>query len=328
MSLLQIRNLNVRFNHGSHSFTAVEGFDLTIGRGEIIGIVGESGSGKSLAMLALTSLVDPQSQVSADLLCFDGQNLLELSAQQHRKILGKDIAMVFQDPLSNLNPSLTIGYQIGEVIKAHTTLRGRALKQRIIELIDLVEIPAAKTRFDAYPHQLSGGVNQRVMIAMAIACEPKLLIADEPTTALDVTTQSQIMDLLINLQKNHNMALIMITHDLALISEIANRVMVMYAGQVVETSHVTDIFTQPQHPYTVALLESIPEHNRNLTRLKALKGMVPGQYDRPKGCLFSTRCSYAVTECEQKRPALVKKENTHEVRCFFPLNMTFKGKAV
>lgn len=327
MSLLQIRNLNVRFSHTSHSFTAVEEFDLSLDRGEILGIVGESGSGKSLAMLALTGLIAPQSQVTADQMCFDDQNLLTLSKTQHRKILGKDIAMVFQDPLSNLNPSLTIGYQIGEVIKTHTSLRGRALKERVIELIDLVEISAPKTRFDAYPHQLSGGVNQRVMIAMAIACDPKLLIADEPTTALDVTTQSQIMELLINLQKNQNMALIMITHDLALIAQMADRVMVMYAGQVVEARKATDIFRRPQHPYTAALLRSIPEHTLNSTRLQALKGMVPGQYDRPKGCLFSTRCSYATEHCEQIRPRL-NETDTHQVRCFFPLNSDKKGEAV
>lgn len=327
MSLLQIRNLNVRFSHASHSFTAVEGFDLSIERGEILGIVGESGSGKSLAMLALTGLIDPQSQVTADRMCFDEHNLLTLSKVQHRKILGKDIAMVFQDPLSNLNPSLTIGYQIGEVIKTHTSLRGRALKERVIELIDLVEISAAKTRFDAYPHQLSGGVNQRVMIAMAIACEPKLLIADEPTTALDVTTQSQIMALLINLQKNQNMALIMITHDLALIAEMADRVMVMYAGQVVEARKAADIFMHPLHPYTAALLGSIPEHTLNSTRLQALKGMVPGQYDRPEGCLFSTRCAYVTAQCEQRRPQL-NGSDAHQVRCFFPLSPNKKGKAV
>jgi dipeptide transport system ATP-binding protein len=223
------------------------------------------------------------------------------------------MAMVFQDALSSLNPSYTVGYQIAEVLKAHLKLGGAAADKRVIELLDLVEIPDAKNRARAYPHQLSGGMNQRVMIAMAIACNPKLLIADEPTTALDVTIQAQIMDLLLRLQREQGMGLIMITHDLAIVAEMAQRVAVMYAGQVVETGAVPGLFDAPQHPYTEALLAAIPEHNKGATRLAALGGIVPGALDRPAGCLLSPRCPYVQPRCRAERPVLA-----NGVRCFFP----------
>jgi dipeptide transport system ATP-binding protein len=321
MSLLRMKNLSVTFGQNG-DFPAVDGMDVDINRGEIVGIVGESGSGKSVSMLALMGLIEAPGRVSADELIFNGQDLLTLSARQRRQIIGKDIAMVFQDALSSLHPSFTVGYQIKEVLKTHTSLRGSALKQRTLELLDLVEIPAAKSRLHAYPHQLSGGMNQRIMIAMAIACEPKLLIADEPTTALDVTIQAQIMELLINLQKYQQMALIMITHDLAVIAEIAQRVMVMYAGQVMESNRMPDIFNFPHHPYTAALLESIPKHNQGQARLRTLKGVVPGQHDRPLGCLLSPRCQYAQPHCHKNRPTLNRLTPTSKVSCFIPLHIT------
>jgi dipeptide transport system ATP-binding protein len=321
MSLLCVKNLSVAFG-SKGAFAAVDGIDVEIDQGEVLGIVGESGSGKSVAMLALMGLIDAPGRVRADKLTFNGQDLLTLSKRQRRKIIGKDIAMVFQDALSSLNPSLTVGYQIEEVLKTHTPLRGHALKQRTLELLDLVEIPDAKTRFYAYPHQLSGGMNQRIMIAMSIACEPKLLIADEPTTALDVTIQAQILDLLTTLQKHHHMALIMITHDLAVIAKVAQRVMVMYAGQVVESNRIPDVFTSPHHPYTAALLDAIPKHRQGQTRLKTLAGVVPGQYDRPLGCLLSPRCQYAQPYCHQHRPTLDKLNSTSKVSCFIPLHIS------
>ncbi|MBB4843446.1 dipeptide transport system ATP-binding protein [Paucibacter oligotrophus] len=312
--LLNIKNLSVQFG----AFPAVEGLDLQLQAGELLGIVGESGSGKSLSMLALMGLVDAPGRVQADCLEFQGQDLLRLSPKQRRQLIGKDMAMVFQDALSSLNPSYTVGFQIKEVLQLHLGLRGAAATQRALELLELVEIPDARNRLKAYPHQLSGGMNQRVMIAMAIACNPKLLIADEPTTALDVTIQAQIMDLLLRLQREQDMGLIMITHDLAVVAEMAqagaNSVAVMYAGQVVESGPLPALFEAPRHPYTEALLAAIPEHNRGAARLHALPGIVPGALDRPRGCLLAPRCAYTQARCANELPALTK-----GVRCFYPI---------
>ncbi len=315
MTLLAIKNLRVEFGPAARPFPAVDGLDFEIDRGELVGIVGESGSGKSVAMMALMGLVDAPGRVSADALTFDGQDLLHMTPAQRRRIVGKDIAMIFQDALSSLNPSYTVGYQLKEALKLHLGLRGAALDARALALLEMVEIPDPRARLAAYPHQLSGGMAQRVMIAMAIACKPKLLIADEPTTALDVTIQAQVMDLLKRLQAEHDMALIMITHDLAVVAEMARRVCVMYAGQVVEAAAVKHLFDAPRHPYTQALLAAIPEHNKGARRLSALAGIVPGQYDRPQGCLLSPRCQYVQEACRVARPALVD-----GVRCITPLN--------
>lgn len=318
MSLLEIHNLSVRFGTDKQPFYAVDQLDLRVEEGELVGIVGESGSGKSVTMMALMGLLDGQGKITADRLMFDGKDLLRLSPKERRKIIGKDIAMIFQDPMTALNPSYTVGFQIEEVLKLHIGLRGRALRERAIELMRIVEIPEPESRLEAYPHQLSGGMSQRVAIAMAIACEPKLLIADEPTTALDVTIQAQIMDLLVNLQKEKGMALIMITHDLAVITEVAQRVCVMYAGQAVEKGIIPEIFYQPAHPYTQALLASIPESSKGESRLRTLAGIVPGQYDRPQGCLLSPRCPYVESRCEQEKIALTPYQR-RDVRCIKPL---------
>ena len=232
--------------------------------------------------------------------------------------------MVFQDALTSLNPSYTVGYQIKEVLKLHEGLRGDALDRRALELLDQVGIPDAKSRINAFPHQMSGGMNQCVMIAMAVACNPKLLIADEPTTALDVTIQAQIMELLVKLQKERGMALVLISHDLAVVSEVAQRVAVMYAGEIIETNHVPTIFSEPHHPYTEALLAAIPEHSRGAERLAALPGMVPGKDDRPSGCLFAPRCKYVVDDCWKARPGLFqldKHDPAVRARCIKPLNI-------
>lgn len=283
-TLLSIENLSVTFGSGARAFRAVDGVSLKVNAGEVLAVVGESGSGKSVSMMALMGLLPDSAAISADKLVFDGQNLQTLSARDKRKIIGKDISMIFQDAMTSLNPSFTVQMQIGEVLKTHLGLRGAAVKQRILALLDLVEIPDAKNRLNVYPHQLSGGMSQRVMIAMALACEPKLLIADEPTTALDVTVQAQIMDLLHRLQREKEMAMVLITHDLGLVAENARDVAVMYAGQVVETSTVPAIFQTPAHPYTEALLQAIPELALGQSRLHSLPGVVPGQYDRPAGC--------------------------------------------
>ncbi|MCY7316899.1 MAG: ABC transporter ATP-binding protein, partial [Rubrivivax sp.] len=268
VSLLEVRNLRVRFG----GFTAVDGVDLQLAPGELLGIVGESGSGKSVAMLALMGLIDAPGVVSADVLRFNGQDLLALKPAQRRRLVGKDIAMVFQDALNSLNPSHTVGDQVREVLRVHLGLRGAALEARVLQLFERVEIAAAKTRLDAYPHEMSGGMNQRVMIAMAIACEPRLLICDEPTTALDVTIQAQVMALLLRLQREQGLSLLLITHDLAVVATMAQRVAVMYAGQVVETAPADDLFAAPRHPYTHALLAALPERNPGARRLAALPG--------------------------------------------------------
>ena len=305
MSLLDIKNLSVRFGDTT-AVPVVDGLDLSVDKGEVLAIVGESGSGKSVTMMALMGLIDAPGWVSADHLRFDGHDMLTLKGRQRRRIVGKDMAMVFQDPMTALNPSYTVGYQIEEVLRLHLGLRGKALRQRALELLERVEIPAAASRLDAYPHQLSGGMSQRVAIAM--------------TTALDVTIQAQIMELLLNLQRDQDMALILITHDLAVVAETAQRVCVMYAGEAVEIGGVPALFDRPTHPYTEALIKAIPEHCAGEARLATLPGIVPGRYDRPRGCLLSPRCPYAQEHCRQERPALEAHERG-AVRCFYPLNL-------
>ncbi|MET0334387.1 MAG: ABC transporter ATP-binding protein [Rhizobacter sp.] len=258
-ALLEIRNLHVEFG----ALAAVQGLDLSVDRGELLGIAGESGSGKSVSMLALMGLVDTPGRVSADVLRFDGHDLLALSPRQRRTIVGRDMAMIFQDPVASLNPAYTVGFQIMETLQAHRPGRRAALRERALELLKLVEIPDAESRLAAYPHQLSGGMSQRVMIAMALACAPKLLIADEPTTALDVTIQAQVLDLLVSLQQQHDMALILISHELALLAEHAKRIAVMRAGEVVEMQAMPALFERPQHAYTKALLNAVPGNNRH-----------------------------------------------------------------
>lgn len=317
MSLLEIQNLSVRFG-GTDAPPVVEGLDLTVDQGEIVAIVGESGSGKSVTMMAVMGLIDHPGRITADRLAFDGQDLLSLKGRRRRHLIGKELSMVFQDPMTALNPSYTVGFQLEEVIRQHLGLKGGKARQRALELLEKVEIPAAASRLNAYPHQLSGGMSQRVAIAMAIAAEPRLLIADEPTTALDVTIQAQIMELLVNLQRDEGMGLILITHDLAVVAETAQRVVVMYAGQAVEKGVVPTLFDAPAHPYTEALLAAIPEHSQT-DRLHTLPGIVPGRYDRPAGCLLSPRCPYVQPRC-QERPAL-EPYDRGAVRCFFPRNV-------
>ena len=292
MSLLEIRNLSVDFATSSGAFRAVDAVDVTIERGEILAIVGESGSGKSVAMLAVMGLLPWTATITADQLIFDGKDLRQLSPKQRRQLIGKDLAIIFQEPMSSLNPCFTVGFQLKEALRQHLGLNRKERQQRAVEIFEMVGIPAPAERLSLFPHQLSGGMNQRVMIAMAIACNPKLLIADEPTTALDVTIQAQILDLLGDLQKNFGMALILITHDMGVVAETAERVQVQYAGQKVEEQPVSSLFETPRHPYTAALLAALPERATG-RHLLTIPGVVPGQFDRPAGCLFATRCQFA-----------------------------------
>ena len=318
MSLLEIRNLSVEFQTVGGTFRAVDGVDLDIRENDLLSIVGESGSGKSVSMLALMGLLPWTANVTADKLEFGGRDLLTISNRERRKIIGHDISMIFQEPMSSLNPCFTVGFQIGETLKEHLGLDRAACRKRTIELLDLVGIPAPEERLKAFPHQLSGGMSQRVMIAMAIACNPKLLIADEPTTALDVTIQAQITDLLVDLQKEKGMALVLITHDMGVVAETAKRVIVMYAGQQVEQQEVDALFNTPRHPYTHALLSALPERSLGLDRLPTIEGVVPGAGDRPDGCLFSPRCDFVQEDCKHSVPPLETTGAT-ALRCFHPV---------
>lgn len=319
MALLKVDELSVHFGDKKAPFRAVDRVSYEVNEGEVLGIVGESGSGKSVSSLAIMGLIDFSGRVMANSLRFNGHNLLDLKPKEKQKIVGADVAMIFQDAMTSLNPSYTVGYQIMEALKVHQGGSKAWRKERAIELLTMVGIPDPTSRLDVYPHQLSGGMSQRVMIAMAIACNPKLLIADEPTTALDVTIQAQIIDLLLELQRKENMALILITHDLALVAESAHRIIVMYAGQVVEEGKSEQIFKSPLHPYTQALLKALPEFAEGKSRLQSLPGVVPGKYDRPQGCLLNPRCPYATDLCRQKEPEL-RTVNGRQVKCHTPLN--------
>ena len=320
MALLEVNELSVHFGEEKAPFKAVDRISYTVNEGEVLGIVGESGSGKSVSSLAIMGLIDYPGRVSANALNFDGHDLLKLSPKEKREIVGADVSMIFQDAMTSLNPSYTVGFQIMEALKVHQGGNKKWRKERAIELLTMVGIPDPVSRLEVYPHQLSGGMSQRVMIAMAIACNPKLLIADEPTTALDVTIQAQIIDLLLELQRKENMALILITHDLALVAESAHRIIVMYAGQVVEEGKAEQIFNAPLHPYTEALLKALPEFAEGKSRLQSLSGVVPGKYDRPQGCLLNPRCPYATDKCRSIEPEM-QTINGRQVKCHFPLGV-------
>jgi dipeptide transport system ATP-binding protein len=313
MALLEIENLTVEFKTGSGMFRVVDGVSLTVDKGEVLAIVGESGSGKSVSMLAVMGLLPWTAKVTANRMSFEGRDLLKMSANDRRKIIGKDIAMIFQEPMSSLNPCFTVGFQIMEALKEHLDMPKAERRARAVELLRLVGIPSPEQRLSAFPHQLSGGMSQRVMIAMAIACNPKLLIADEPTTALDVTIQAQILELLVKLQKETGMGLVLITHSMGVVAETAERVSVQYAGQKVEEQAVADLFRDPHHPYTAALLSALPERATG-RRLPSIPGVVPGQFDRPKGCLFAPRCGLATELCRTTQPPRI-----HGALCHYAL---------
>jgi len=321
MPLLEIEGLTVEFPARQGVLKAVEDVHIRLEPGEVLGMVGESGSGKSVSMLALMGLVPFPGRVQARTMRFNGHDLLRLDPQQRRRMVGRDMAMIFQDPIASLNPCFTVEYQLTEPLRLHLGLTHAQARTRAIGLLEQVGIADPQRRLAAYPHQLSGGMSQRVMIAMAIACGPKLLIADEPTTALDVTIQAQILDLLQRLQKELSMAVVLISHNLGVVSDLAQRVAVMYAGQVVEVQSAAALFAQPRHPYTDALMRALPQHNQGRSRLQTIPGIVPGMLDRPSGCLFAPRCSHAQPPACAHAPTLqqVADHGGDCVRCHFPL---------
>ena len=308
--LLSVRNLSVAFGRAR----VVEDVSFDLGAGEILGVVGESGSGKSITALSILRLVPAPGRVSGSI-DFAGTDLMALPEPEMREIRGRDIAMIFQEPMTSLNPVFTCGDQVMEALLYHRRLDRVAARAEALKLLKLVEIPSAERRLDDYPHQLSGGMRQRVMIAMALACRPKLLLADEPTTALDATIQAQILDLLRGLQREFGMAVVLITHDLGVVSDVAHRVLVMYGGKVVETAPSEAIFAQPHHPYTEGLLASIPRLEGPIERLDAIPGQVPPPDAMPAGCRFAPRCRYAAEPCRAASPPLAPRGPDRAAAC-------------
>jgi oligopeptide/dipeptide ABC transporter ATP-binding protein len=316
-SLLEVQNLKTQFATDDGTIYPVDGISLKIEKGKTLGLVGESGCGKSETSLTVLRLVAPPGKITEGTVRFNGTNLLELSNEQMRKIRGNEIAMIFQEPMSSLNPVYTIGNQIIEVIRLHKPqLSKNQIYELAIQMLKKVGIPSAEARFDEFPHSLSGGMRQRVMIAMALCCNPKLLIADEPTTALDVTIQAQILMLMKDLQIEYQMGILLITHDLGVVAQTCDEVAIMYAGKIVEVGPVKTLFAKPKHPYTRGLLDSIPHHFKKQTggRLKTIAGTVPSLYDLPKGCRFQNRCDKVQEKCKNEEPLL-----KNNVRCFFPI---------
>lgn len=314
--LLEVKNLKTYFHTDDGMVPAVDDVSFSIDKGETLGIVGESGCGKSITSLSIMRLIpNPPGEIKSGEILFKGSNLLRKSDAEMRKIRGNDIAMIFQEPMTSLNPVFTIGQQITEVIMLHQKLDKKQARQKAIDMLKLVKIPIPEKRIDEYPHQLSGGMRQRIMIAMALSCNPELLICDEPTTALDVTIQAQILNLICELKTKLNAAIMMITHDLGVISEIANNVMVMYAGKVVEYGNAREVFKNPLHPYTIGLMNSIPRLDCNREELSVIRGMVPSFDSIPKGCLFNPRCDYAKDICRERLPEL-RNQGCQQVRCW------------
>ncbi|GGV75231.1 MULTISPECIES: ABC transporter ATP-binding protein [Streptomyces] len=303
--LLDVRDLHVEFHTRDGVVKAVNGVNYSVNAGETLAVLGESGSGKSVTAQAIMGILDmPPAKIPQGEIRFRGQDMLTMSAEERRKIRGRRISMIFQDALSSLNPVLSVGYQLGEMFRVHQGLSKKEARTRAVELMDRVKIPAAKARVDDYPHQFSGGMRQRIMIAMALALEPDLIIADEPTTALDVTVQAQVMDLLAELQREYNMGLILITHDLGVVADVADKIAVMYAGRIVEQAPVHDLYKRPAHPYTRGLLDSIPRLDQKGQELYAIKGLPPNLLRIPSGCAFNPRCPKAQDICRTQIPEL------------------------
>jgi len=315
--LLEVRGLRTHFAVEGGEFRAVDGVSFALRSGRTLGIVGESGCGKSVTSLSIMGLVpQPPGRIAGGEILFEGRDLLKLEGDAIRDLRGNEIAMIFQEPMTSLNPAFTIGDQIEEAVIRHRGLDRKAARARALEMLRRVRIPAPEQRLDDYPHKLSGGMRQRAMIAMALACDPKLLIADEPTTALDVTIQAQILDLLRALRDETGAAIILITHDLGVIAELAQDVLVMYAGAVVERAPVETLFAEPQHPYTVGLLGSIPKLHERQDRLATIEGMVPNPLEMPQGCRFHPRCPFAVEICREREPPLGEVKPGHFAACW------------
>ena len=315
--LFEIKNLKTFFHTEAGTVKAVNDVSFDIFEGEVLGIVGESGSGKSVTSLSINRLIpNPPGEIVSGEIIYDGKNLLELSYEEMRKYRGRHISMIFQEPMTSLNPVLRVGVQMNEVLVEHEGISEDEATKKSIEMLDAVGIPEPERRINDYPHQFSGGMRQRIMIAMALQCNPSLLIADEPTTALDVTIQAQILDLMMELKDLRNdAAILLITHDLAVIAETCDRVIVMYGGVIQEIAAIDELFKNPLHPYTKALMNSIPKIDQKVDRLNTLKGMVPSILDMPVGCKFCTRCDFVEQKCEDTEPELIEIKDGHFVRC-------------
>lgn len=317
-NLAELKKLKTYFYTGEGTVKAVDGVDFEIFPGETLGVVGESGCGKSVTSLSIMRLIEsPPGKIVDGEINFDGKDLTQLSQDEMRKIRGNDISMIFQEPMTSLNPVYTIGDQISESILIHKNVSKKEALKQSVNMLKRVGIPLPEQRINEYPHQLSGGMRQRVMIAMALSCDPKLLIADEPTTALDVTIQAQILELMNDLKDKYGMSIMMITHDLGVIAEVSDRVAVMYAGKVVEYTDVKTLFSNPKHPYTWGLMNSIPKLDKELNRLEAIPGIVPSPLNFPDGCKFNTRCPLAKEKCLNQEPNLEVIKKGHSVRCWY-----------
>lgn len=327
-TLIEVRDLAISFFNKSGEVQAVRGIDYTLRRGEVLGIVGESGSGKSVSSHAILRLTPPSGKVKSGQILFDGKDLLQMNKKEIQALRGNRIAMIFQDPMTSLDPLFTVEYQINESLKKHTSLDAASRKKRVIELLELVGINQPERRAKQYPYEFSGGMRQRVMIAMALSCDPELLIADEPTTALDVTIQAQIIDLLKELKERLGMAIIFITHDLGVVSDICDDIIVMYAGKIVETGTKRDIFYQHKHPYTEGLLASVPDIDQDVAeKLVPIKGNPPDMSCVKEGCAFAPRCKYAMQACVREDPPLIEIEGTHAAACWKVLRDAQQGTA-
>lgn len=324
-ALLDVTNLTTRFYTQSGVVQAVNGISFSIMEGEIVGVVGESGCGKSVTMRSVMRIIpDPPGKIETGEVVFNGQDLLKLGEEAVRQIRGRQIAMIFQDPMTSLNPVLTVGLQLAETLQEHMGMNNQQARARSLELLELVGIPNAKQRLDEYPYQFSGGMRQRAMIAMALSCDPKLLIADEPTTALDVTIQAQITDLVKGLQDKLGMAVIWITHDLGVVARMVQRVMVMYAGYIIEKASVKDLYGDPKHPYTMGLLASLPRLDESSdAELEVIPGQPPNQLALPQGCPFAERCTYVTDHCLEENPVLEEIAKNHGVACWEAENINY-----
>jgi peptide/nickel transport system ATP-binding protein len=326
---LSVEDLRVRFDSDDGTVLAVNGVSFDVGEGEVLALVGESGCGKSMTAMALLGLLPPTATRSGSIR-LAGRDLTTLRPREMRELRGREISMIFQEPMTSLNPVFTVGYQVAEVLRRHEGLSRRAAQDRAVELLELVRIPAPRQRVDEYPHQMSGGMRQRVMIAMAVACNPKVLLADEPTTALDVTIQAQILDIMRDLREQLGTSVVIITHDLGVVADIADRVVVMYAGHVVETGVVDDVFARPQHPYTIGLLGSVPRPDLAPTsasdRLTEIPGIVPTLRQPPHECVFAPRCPRADDECRRGMPALVETAPGQRAACVHPGPVTERAE--
>ncbi|MFX3624856.1 MAG: ABC transporter ATP-binding protein [Ectobacillus sp.] len=316
MAILDVRNLVTDFKTQNGTVTAVRNVSFSLNKGETLCIVGESGCGKSITALSIMGLLAKNASIPEGSILFQGQDLLKVKSEELRKIRGNEISMIFQEPMTSLNPVFTIGFQMREPFIIHQGLSKKEAHKKGIELLEKVGIPAPEKRMKQYPHELSGGMRQRVMIAMALACNPSLLIADEPTTALDVTIQAQILDLLNDLKKEMEMSIIMITHDMGVVAEMADRVIVMYAGEIVEQGNVEEIFNNPQHPYTRGLLSSVPNVDEPEFKLNPIPGSLPNLHEKIVGCRFQSRCAYVKETCKSQAPPMYEKSPSHLARCW------------